>query len=723
MADVPNPLPPCSMCSFPEADLTITPCGCWMHAVRTGSRKKRAQYILLVSLLTRLHPFFSAPLQRCIPVASLLALEGYGSIVARAVPPNAAICPCCKVQQVFKFTLMPLSTHFLDQALAKRKEIISTGMADSVAWHCEMGTSSPEIQAENHYLLILRGYASSVAAADTSHQRTGRWTKEEVALTDFLVQMFDDGRLPIEPGLKLSDFLADILLCKSTRLSKKMKNSQLGTRSYNYRYPTTPIDVKTLAQLQERFVKSIPTEATRLELSFNLSKFWRTRLSNLALELKTPLLDVSQWIAGLEEIERKAAAAQTRIRSARRRRLGIPDQKQAALDTEISPVPTDVSSEGTSFRANELGVRLEDLNFDLEPLSLKTVVDANPAQFQMMKHQQEQAQQPPSLQPAVPQQFGKRRRRESGSEPRFSGMADDEMSNTTQSTRYIRSNCGPFLGHIMNYIETRNLPFHHADVWVPSYHNDSESQESLKLFHAGYVTRNDLDSNVSSRLDKFGEDSAKITFVPGNGLPGRVFWSGSYAWERNLDNTSSDVFVRAESAAERGIRTGFCFPLATTVIGKLCVAMYSTRDLPEDRKIVERCMADLGKLVPEPKWKLVVEVSSSSILDMAPAAASAPTEQDPLEKRIARLLGDHMPMSDLSDHTTKSDIEKKREAFLPQFLALRLLLLRLPNRRSTKEQERVQLILESFRAYDSGARSDKELAFLTIQDWVFLGSS
>jgi len=217
----------------------------------------------------------------------------------------------------------------LDVGLRKRTELIHRTGREDTPWHTEVHHSSPEIRAENHYLLVLRGHSNSMTGGDTSHQRTGRWTPEEVTLTDFLVQMFDDGRLPMEQGMKLSDFLADILLCKSSRLTKKMKNSQLGTRSYSFRQPIVSVDGSTLSNLLDRFIRSIPSEPTRYELQFNISKFWRARLSNLALEMHQPtIIDVSRWVAGLECIEQKAIAAQERIRVARRRRLGIPGSQK-----------------------------------------------------------------------------------------------------------------------------------------------------------------------------------------------------------------------------------------------------------------------------------------------------------------------------------------------------------------------------------------------------------
>ena len=274
----------------------------------------------------------------------------------------------------------------------------------------------------------------------------------------------------------------------------------------------------------------------------------------------------------------------------------------------------------------------------------------------------------------------------------------------------------------MNYVESRKLPFQHADVWVPSYSNDtgSDTQDSLKLFHAGYVTRNDLEWSMSSKLDNFGKQSTKTTFFPGHGLPGRVFWSGQPEWERHLDSTSPEIFIRVDLAHECGVKTGFCFPLATSVIGKICVILYSVEDLSENQQVMDQCVNDLGRLCPEPKWKLVVEVPADAP-DFSDRISQLKVSQL-VEKRIATLLGDHMPLSDLTRNTPPTEAERKREAMLPHFLSLRLLLLRQPHRLTAQDKERIGLIIDSFQGYDTGRRSDEELAFLIVRDWIFLAS-
>jgi hypothetical protein len=154
--------------------------------------------------------------------------------------------------------------------------------------------------------------------------RTGRWTDEEIGFVDYLVNAFDHGDLPLPHGIKLNEFLGDILLCKSSRLTKKMKNAKLSVRSFELKSPlqheVNP-NCAILSSLQEKFLQSISTEASQLELKFNITKQWRTHFSNLCLQVGYENLDARDWIASLEELERRATIAEENIRKIRQKRM------------------------------------------------------------------------------------------------------------------------------------------------------------------------------------------------------------------------------------------------------------------------------------------------------------------------------------------------------------------------------------------------------------------
>ena len=185
--------------------------------------------LLLRFLVVLTQPFYPSFSQRCIPVDSIIAEEELARHVRRAVNPGERLCPACKMTPVSSFRLLPMSMQALDQAVALRKKAAAERQAKQAADGKDDGVKFKfaEAQAEASYLLLSHGGATSVGgtmSADNDYQRTGRWTDDEVVYTDFLVEAFDSGRIPIEHGMKLSDFLAEVLLCKGSRLTKKMKN-------------------------------------------------------------------------------------------------------------------------------------------------------------------------------------------------------------------------------------------------------------------------------------------------------------------------------------------------------------------------------------------------------------------------------------------------------------------------------------------------------------------
>ena len=73
---------------------------------------------------------------------------------------------------------------------------------------------------------------SPTSAPSSNELRTGRWTAEETIYCDKLAQKFVDGRLPLTEGIKLNEFLSDMLKSKQSRLTKKMKNAKLSSKTF-----------------------------------------------------------------------------------------------------------------------------------------------------------------------------------------------------------------------------------------------------------------------------------------------------------------------------------------------------------------------------------------------------------------------------------------------------------------------------------------------------------
>lgn len=140
-----------------------------------------------------------------------------------------------------------------------------------------------------------RAYAATKPSVAPRSYRTGRWSSEESAYTDKLIRSFDAGLLPLPHGIKLNDFLCDLLSCRTSRLTKKLKNAKLSARTYRSWTSSGAHSVGGAAmgpafasdgvggdvqRAQTLFLKTITPEWVRMELQFNISRMWRTHLAN-----------------------------------------------------------------------------------------------------------------------------------------------------------------------------------------------------------------------------------------------------------------------------------------------------------------------------------------------------------------------------------------------------------------------------------------------------------
>jgi hypothetical protein len=267
------------------------------------------------------------------------------------------------------------------------------------------------------------------------------------------------------------------------------------------------------------------------------------------------------------------------------------------------------------------------------------------------------------------------------------------------------------------------------------------------------------------QLDEYGQYSTRFSFAPGKGLPGRVFCSGEHSWEQRIDQADPSLFERAGGASVYGVKTclGLCVP--TKVIGRIVVALYSVDDLEEDERIVRLCEQELQPFSAEPKWSLLDDlkpevalsdlppvVSSTELAEQQgnlvmdhyqhsrqlgseksvwsqlsgpPVPASGTLERSlsangdnvDEEQQIANMLGNHMPLQQLPD----SGAAPEQDSIVLSFMSLRLLLLRSPSRRSEEDNDALEVIKKSYRGYArDGRRSEREIAFLLVNDWQFL---
>ena len=251
--------------------------------------------------------------------------------------------------------------------------------------------------------------------------------------------------------------------------------------------------------------------------------------------------------------------------------------------------------------------------------------------------------------------------------------------------------------------------------------------------------------------------STKFSFRPGVGLPGRVYETNQPSWECRIDEADPKIFERAGGAKVYGIKTGVGIPVSSKNIGGIVVAMYSLADLSVDAEKLAKWTVDLKSFCPKPKWKLVVELEDEDadgsegafarmlpkpnpvtshvrhFLHSAPSEVSLvssagarqgsePHERDrDLDFRIASLLGDYMPGSEIPRPGESTSPENAPSLLLPHFMSLRLMLLRSPDGRSQAENDMLGIIRRSYLGFSKDVnRTQKSIAQLLVKDWHFL---
>lgn len=117
----------------------------------------------------------------------------------------------------------------------------------------------------------------------------------------------------------------------------------------------------------------------------------------------------------------------------------------------------------------------------------------------------------------------------------------------------------------------------------------------------------------------------------------------------------------------------------------------------------------------------IVSPSLSSLSNAEHAMPSCPLEScfgDSVDSEIISLLGNEAAKLNAEAFATKSSSQDSKE-LLPHYMSIRLLFLRAPSRRSSQENERVEVLKCSYRAYMKGSsRSSSDLAKLLVRDWV-----
>lgn len=545
----------------------------------------------------------------------------------------------------------------------------------------------------------------------SQQRRTGRWTTEEVAFCDKLMEKFKTGELPIPDGVKMNEFLGSMLLSKQSRLTKKMKNAKLSSQSFMRKvgFISNLDEARFFSQLETSFFAAIQCPVERAEIKFHMQKEWREMFSNLCIKMGQPL-DADSYLTSVEEMDRRSALKKDAARLARRKlMMGVAlSQDSMNLQEGVFIEQTEADRMAAQSMAASSGLALGSNGETTDDDALLALL---------------------------------------GDSFLADGDQAPDMSEVNGKSSILHA--APFLAKVVSYMQRHNVPFEHIDAWVPSFvAGDSstvDGEQPCRLCFAGSATTEvqipsvngppeDLSAEERFNLQSFGDYSQKFSFDVGCGLPGRVYQSGVPTWEQSVHNAPAHHFERCGGAQQWGIKTVVGIPVPSPNVGRIVCVLYSRHDRARDPEVVSKLRDEFTKLMPSPKWKLVVDVSPAPPTTMlgTEQATTAVTSsahsttgtgagydtvgpsKDSKEARIdeiVAILGEHMP----------SDPASPLAEHIPSFMSLRLMLLRAS--RKEEEEEVVGTILGSYSSYKISGRATSDIAVMLARDFAFLTQS
>lgn len=707
-----EPTVTCSRCSFPGADIRIScPNGCAYHARCMNLNKLVCTPAVSNS---------GNPAQHGGTVASGGGKKGtQRTSRTTSTPVQITKCPHCNCA-ASSLEMLPLLFGEMDRARSLSNTAAASGESGvgSKRTHDEMNNAStPTYASSTTTTTVTQGVTASpseLQCYEPSIPRTGRWSDEEITFRDTLIVHFLSGSLPLSNGLKLNDFLPNMLKSKQSRLAKKMKHAKLSTK---YFYPKSGVvqldsQARELSQLEASFLNSIPDVVERSEVQFHMAREWREHLAERLSALQIPF-NATAWLKSVDVVERRISSEKYRNRMAKRKTM-----MGKAMEKDVMEMGDGIFIEGGGVWGGEQ----EDLDGLLEAAVLNSSQKIGGAHHHHLHSH-----------------HGKKEADSSGyvGEPNF-------------------KNAAPFLAGIASYVERNSVPFEHCDIWVPSYVDSSSeasssdadtapNQGNFRLSFGGSATvnvqivkdavnntsatRSPLSSDEKVNFSLFGDYSEKFSFNSGSGLPGRVFESGIPAWEQFVSDAHPSMFERRGGAVQFGIKTALGLPVESPSVGRVVLVFYSKHDRSKDEGLVMRMMDDLKLLSPCPRWKLVVDIGGTGASSLhAPPVANAnrapmhnttvvaaaksanvaeTSNKDKQIRDLILLLGASIP-SDLS-----SPLGQQIEGLM----TLRLILLR--SNRTSEEEHLVDTTLLLFESYLTAGRSNQDIAIMVARDFFF----
>ncbi|KAL3826256.1 hypothetical protein ACHAXA_006284, partial [Cyclostephanos tholiformis] len=567
--------------------------------------------------------------------------------------------------------------------------------------------------------------------------RTGRWTTEETAYCDRLILKFIAGRLPIPEGIKLNEFLSDMLKSKQSRLTKKMKNAKLSSKTFKRSsgYLADESEAREFSEYEDAFFHSLQSGLERAEMKFHIQKEWRETFSTYCVSHGQPL-NVDKWLASVEEMEKRVHRAKDVERMHRRKMMMGHALRQDSQNPDRGVVIVSNGKNGGVVEETTHSGGDGDLSRDRIGASTQHR-HGNGGSF-------------------VPNLIGSA---STGNDHRLPPA--DAVASPSQPV------ASPFLQRVMSYMLRHNVPFEYIDAWVPSFVPDTSDEPSgsedlatgeksrCRLCFAGSLVATQvvvgegaqrrsvpLSPDDQFNLSAFGDYSESFSFDVGCGLPGRVYHMGVPTWEQSVHNAPLHHFERVGGSQQWGIRTIVGIPVPSPNVGRIVVVLYSRHDRTKDHDLVIRLTEEFSRLMPSPKWKLVVDLGQPQPqsaptthhqqralptsqaghtgyvvqqqrgqgmnVQQTHAASSTAFDHSKLTNEVISIFGEHMP----------SDPTNPAFQYLQGFMSLRLLLLR--STRNEQEQDLVNTILSSYSSYKAGMRSRPDIALMLARDFMFL---
>lgn len=456
-------------------------------------------------------------------------------------------CPCC-ARPITGLSLFPMSFREIDEARKNNQNLANANRGKNRKRKGAPGQISD---------------IDTVNGVYVSDRRTGRWTTEEMAYCDKLISKFESGELPISSGLKLNEFLGNMLKSKQSRLTKKMKNAKLSSRTFQ-RMAAGILDnneVREFSELEDLFFQSIQCQQERAEIKFHMQREWREQLSLYCSSVGQPL-DADVWLSSVEEMDRRSSHAKDAARMAKRKlMMGF------ALRTDSMNPDNGVIIEKTP----------SDQRIALGTTGIENDLDEQKEILQLLTEEANQ------------------------------------IGTTDINGKSSLLHSAPFLAKTVTYLKRHDVPFEHVELWVPSFVPQANggtttgTTSTCRLCFAGsatvdeYVeegakTKKPLSQQNQFSLQAFGDYSQKFSFDVGCGLPGRVYESGRPTWEQSVQNAPHHHFERCGGALQWGIKTVLGIPIASPNVGRIVVTLYSLHDRPKDQDLVGRLSEEFTRV-------------------------------------------------------------------------------------------------------------------------------